>query len=46
MLWTLYDVLDAIQALKHADNYVNFDFFYGTLGTPCFRRRPTRKIKI
>ena len=25
MLWTLYDVLDAIQALKHADNYVNFD---------------------
>ena len=25
MLWTLYDVLDAIQALKHADVYVNFD---------------------
>jgi len=25
MLWTLYDVLDAIQTLKHADNYVNFD---------------------
>ena len=25
MLWTLYDVLDAIQALKDADNYVNFD---------------------
>ena len=25
MLWTLYDVLDAIQALKHADNYVNFN---------------------
>ena len=25
MLWTLYDVLDAIQALKHANNYVNFD---------------------
>ena len=26
MLWTLYDVLDAIQALKHADVYVNFDY--------------------
>ena len=25
MLWTLYDVLDAIQTLKHADDYVNFD---------------------
>lgn len=25
MLWTLYDVLDAIDDLKHADNYVNFD---------------------
>ena len=25
MLWTLYDVLDAIQDLKDADNYVNFD---------------------
>ena len=25
MLWTLYDVLDAIQALKDEDNYVNFD---------------------
>lgn len=25
MLWTLYDVLDAIQALKHADDYANFD---------------------
>ena len=25
MLWTLYDVLDAIQALKHADDYVNLD---------------------
>ena len=25
MLWTLYDVRDAIQILKHADSYVNFD---------------------
>jgi thiol-disulfide isomerase/thioredoxin len=25
MLWTLYDVYDAIHALKHADVYVNFD---------------------
>ena len=25
MLWTLYDVLDAIQDLNHANNYVNFD---------------------
>ena len=25
MLWTLYDVLDAIQALKDADDDVNFD---------------------
>ena len=25
MLWTLYDVLDAIHDLKDADNYVNFD---------------------
>ena len=25
MLWTLYDVLDAIKMLKHADVYVNFD---------------------
>ena len=25
MLWTLYDVLDAIQILKRADSYANFD---------------------
>ena len=25
MLWTLYDVRDAIQTLKHADSYANFD---------------------
>ena len=25
MLWTLYDVCDAIQVLKRADNYANFD---------------------
>ena len=25
MLWTLYEVLDTIQALKHTDIYVNFD---------------------
>ena len=25
MLWTLYDVLDAIQTLKDADDYVNLD---------------------
>ena len=25
MLWTLYDVLDAIQVLNHANNDVNFD---------------------
>ena len=25
MLWTLYDVRDAIQVLRHADSYVNFD---------------------
>ena len=25
MLWTLYDVLNAIEVLKHADIYVNFD---------------------
>ena len=25
MLWTLYDILDAIQVLNHANNYVNFD---------------------
>ena len=25
MLWTLYDVLDAIQTLKQTDDYVNFD---------------------
>ena len=25
MLWTLYDILDAIQVLKHSNDYVNFD---------------------